>query len=75
MSADLSTTYMANSCSRCNKEVRETIARLKDNPVIICPGCGFSWAIDKKQIAYVAEHADKISDQVKSVKRKLGDFD
>jgi restriction system protein len=33
-------------CPACSREVRETVARLTGNPIVICPGCGEEIEVD-----------------------------
>ena len=38
-------------CLKCGYQLRETVARLKTSPNLICPGCGVNIQIDASQFA------------------------
>jgi rRNA maturation endonuclease Nob1 len=51
-------------CQGCGKAIEETIARLEQNPTLVCPSCGTSIKIK----------ADDLKRAMANVERELRDF-
>ena len=47
----LGTQQLGFGCSKCGYQLRETIARLKTSPNLVCPGCGITIQVDASQSA------------------------
>ena len=47
----LGTQQLGFGCSKCGYQLRETIARLKTSPNLVCPGCGITIQVDASQFA------------------------
>src|ERR1700730_17917185 len=37
-------------CPKCEKEVKETIARLETNPTLTCPACGTAFKVESEEL-------------------------
>ena len=53
-------------CPKCGNELEQTIANLKSNEHMSCPGCGVGINIDTNKLANAAEEIQKAIDKVPS---------
>jgi len=47
-------------CPKCGKELKEKIARLKNNPRLRCPGCGTTIAVDGNELRKATKPFDDL---------------
>lgn len=55
-------------CPKCSHKTEQSAARLKDDPVIVCPSCGESFKIES------GGSAREVADQLKNIDRLLDNF-
>jgi predicted RNA-binding Zn-ribbon protein involved in translation (DUF1610 family) len=51
-------------CPKCGNELEQTIANLKSNEHMRCPGCGVGINIDTNRLANAAEEIQRAMDKV-----------
>lgn len=70
MSGFLDDSEIDLSCPSCGHKFQETLGRLKNNPNIVCPGCGGSISIDFEG----REGLDEIDAAVGRLKKTIDDI-
>jgi len=36
-------------CPKCQHKIQESIARLENNPILVCPACNFSFKVEAEK--------------------------
>ena len=63
-SANIDSKTMPFPCPGCGQEFKETIGRLKNNPTLVCPGCGKATTIN----------ADELREGIAAVQKSFDDL-
>ncbi|HMI37266.1 MAG TPA: hypothetical protein VK505_06545 [Steroidobacteraceae bacterium] len=56
-------------CPECHQELSEKLGRLKEDPVVVCPSCRASLAIDPSNLNQALESVDQ---SLAELKKSLG---